>query len=576
MSRLMVNKVVDVWKRFRSGVIGELPDGELLSRFVDAQDEAAFEGLVRRHSPMVWGVCQRLLTHRQDAEDAFQTTFLVLARKASGIGRREQLANWLFGVARRAALALRRSRGRRAVHEFVYGEVPDVRHISPELWTEVSAILDEEIARLPGKYRLPLLLCCLEGRTHAEAAEALDWPVGTVAGRLSRGRELLRNRLRRRGVELGAATLSAVLTHDVVTAVPPALVNYSVTTSVAYARAGVLAATLSATVAITTHAVLRQMAVSRVATVLLALGLLATFITGTALLITRPDTPPPDVLAETLVEPLVPVTKPRRTGVIMLPTDPDTVVVELDRTDQRPEKPSQRVTVFADGRVIASVTQLKDGKPHTTRLEDRLPPHELQDLVQYVILDQEFFDFDSTRVMMALLAEFDYDGKFKVAGDTATTTLHVKTADQTHVVEWDQLGYSAIYFRDSKRIRQLVAVQKRMFNLLSILQAGGRAQADRLAALLNDEVRKQWPKEAFLTADDLSHVSRLPHGKGTHYSFESGYKFNGPRYFQATLEVPDHGKPRCISAVPVASQTSPSLPRRPDTSPRCFEDELDW
>src|SRR5262245_59056881 len=111
-----INQVVDLLRRGQGGA-AEVPDAQLLERFADKRDEEAFAALVRRHGPMVWGVCRRLLINRQETEDAFQTTFLVLACKAASIGRRAQLANWLFGVARRAALSLRRYRARRARHE---------------------------------------------------------------------------------------------------------------------------------------------------------------------------------------------------------------------------------------------------------------------------------------------------------------------------------------------------------------------------------------------------------------------------------------------------------------------------
>src|SRR5262249_22555061 len=163
-----------------AGKWGGAPDEELLEQFVTQRDEAAFAALLRRHGPMVWGVCQRLLAHHQDAEDAFQATFLILARKAAVIGRRQLLANWLFGVARRAALNMRAMRARCARREQSCGDLPDVQATNETPWDDVHAILDEELARMPAKYRLPLLLCSLEGMTHADAGKCLGWPTGTV------------------------------------------------------------------------------------------------------------------------------------------------------------------------------------------------------------------------------------------------------------------------------------------------------------------------------------------------------------------------------------------------------------
>src|SRR5262249_13621686 len=228
-------------------------DEELLEQFVAQRDEGAFAALLRRHGPMVWGVCQRLLVHRQDAEDAFQATFLVLACKAAAIGRRKLLANWLFGVARRAALNVRAARRRREHHEQSWGDPPDMAAALETPWADVRGELDEQLARLPDKYRLPLLLCGLEGMTHAEAGKYLGWPTGTVAGRLSRGRELLRARLLRRGFTVPVAALIAALAPDAASAaVPPELlasVRKAVTLVSASTSAAVVVSPTAATLA---------------------------------------------------------------------------------------------------------------------------------------------------------------------------------------------------------------------------------------------------------------------------------------------------------------------------------------
>src|SRR5262249_32075120 len=150
--------------------------------------------------PLVFGVCRRILFDMQDAEDAFQATFLVLARKASSITRRSRVSNWLYGVAFRVAARARKNALRRRVlerHDFDVTAVPDAgRSRDPEL----APLLHEEVQRLPDKYRAPLVLCYLEGKTNQEAADQLRWPVGTVKTRLSKAREMLRTRLARRGV----------------------------------------------------------------------------------------------------------------------------------------------------------------------------------------------------------------------------------------------------------------------------------------------------------------------------------------------------------------------------------------
>src|SRR5262245_27405760 len=170
-------------------------DAELMERFINAHDEAAFARLVERHGPLVLGVCRRVLQNHHDAEDAFQATFLVLARQARHIRRRGALASWLYKVAYRLAVKLRASSERRRQLEC---QPPPARQKSADdliTWGDLRMVLDEELDRLPEKYRGPLLLCCLAGQTREEAAEQLGWTLGTLKMRLERGRQLLRARL---------------------------------------------------------------------------------------------------------------------------------------------------------------------------------------------------------------------------------------------------------------------------------------------------------------------------------------------------------------------------------------------
>ncbi|HEX4612245.1 MAG TPA: RNA polymerase sigma factor, partial [Urbifossiella sp.] len=162
---------------------GGLPDAELLRRYADTRDGAAFEVLVWRHGPMVWGTCRRVLRHRQDAEDAFQAAFLALARSARSAGR-ESVGGWLHRVAANAALKVR---GRRRPAAGLPPDVPDDPPGDPAD-RELAGVLDQELNRLPAHYRTPFVLCCLEGMTNAEAARELGCPVGTVDSRLHAAR----------------------------------------------------------------------------------------------------------------------------------------------------------------------------------------------------------------------------------------------------------------------------------------------------------------------------------------------------------------------------------------------------
>ena len=216
---------------------GDLGDEELLIQFLDGDAESsedAFRSLVCRHGPMVMGVCRHVLNQDHDAEDAFQATFLTLARKAGTIRDRRVLASWLYEVAYRIAVRARAGSARRRQQE-KDGMAMTAKTFSPEqenqaAWNELRPVLHDEVNRLPDKYRLPVILSYLEGRTNEEVATLLDWPVGTVKGRLSRARDMLRSRLVRRGLALSAAFLCTSLSRGAVFAevVPESLVDATV------------------------------------------------------------------------------------------------------------------------------------------------------------------------------------------------------------------------------------------------------------------------------------------------------------------------------------------------------------
>jgi RNA polymerase sigma factor (sigma-70 family) len=253
-----------------------LDDMQLLGRFLTSRDESAFTTLVQRYGAMVWSLCVRLLGQTPEAEDAFQATFLVLVRKAASLHDPQSLGPWLYGVAYRTALKLRGQRAQRAARLVPLTE--QIVEERPEpIWSELRPILDEEINRLPTKYRLPVLLCYLQGLSSEEAAQRLGCAKGTVFSRLSRARDLLRRRLVRRGVEVSAGALAAVLAENaVLRAVPPlALREITIRTNLLLA-AGTAGHTLSAPVAALVEGVVRSMFLSKVkfiVTVVLAIGI---------------------------------------------------------------------------------------------------------------------------------------------------------------------------------------------------------------------------------------------------------------------------------------------------------------
>jgi len=187
------------------------PDAELLRTFAARRDPAAFEALVRRHGPMVMGVCRRVLRDAADTDDAFQATFIVLVRKAGSLRRPDRLAGWLYQVAYRTAKKARSLRLARSRREGELFDVPAGEPPAEVVWRELRPIFDAELSRLPDRLRQPAVLCLLEGHSKADAARTLGWPEGTLSCRLQRARERLRARLAARGLTLSAGALAAAL-----------------------------------------------------------------------------------------------------------------------------------------------------------------------------------------------------------------------------------------------------------------------------------------------------------------------------------------------------------------------------
>jgi RNA polymerase sigma factor (sigma-70 family) len=251
---------------FGGGSVTGMTDGQLLEQFLTRKDEvaaAAFSALVSHHGPMVWNVCNGVLSDAHAAEDAFQATFLILVRKAGSIRQRETLAPWLYGVARRVAVRARASAARRRVHESQGAEMIEAA-AAPELsHREELEALHEEVDRLPEKCRTAVVLCHLDGRTHAEAARLLKCPAGTVSVRVSRARELLRVRLTRRGLALSVATGLTLGPEAARAAIPAGLAASTVKAAMCVAAGtGITAGIVPAAVAQLTEGVQRTMSAS--------------------------------------------------------------------------------------------------------------------------------------------------------------------------------------------------------------------------------------------------------------------------------------------------------------------------
>jgi RNA polymerase sigma factor (sigma-70 family) len=264
---------------------GDLTDGQLLGNYLRSREEAAFAALVRRHGPMVWGTCRRMLHSPQDAEDAFQATFLVLVRKAASIVPREMVGNWLYGVARHVALKARATAARRQAREKQVIAMPEPAAPPHEFWDDVQPLLDQELGRLPDKYRAVLVLCDLEGKTRKEAARHFGLPEGTVATRLATARSMLARRLSRHGLALSSGALAAVLSQQVASANVPLAVMSSTIQAASLAAAGQAAAggMLSVRAAELAEGVLKAMLLNKLKIVTGALLLLGVVLGAAAI-----------------------------------------------------------------------------------------------------------------------------------------------------------------------------------------------------------------------------------------------------------------------------------------------------
>lgn len=282
----------------------EESDGQLLDRFIDDQDAHAFEELVRRHGRMVLGVCRRVLDNAHDAEDCFQAVFLVLVRKAASVRPREMVGNWLYGVAYRTALEARKMAARRRNREqkrcAMHSQGAETRS---DDWQDLQPLLDQELAKLPDKYRGVLVSCDLEGKTRKEVAHALGLPEGTVASRLARARVLLAKRLSRRNLSISVAALASLLSRKASADVPHVLAAVTARAASQLAAGQPIAGLVSARVAALTDAALTSLLWSKLAIasavmlVLTVLGIGIGALLPSALAQRSPDPHKPDLLA---------------------------------------------------------------------------------------------------------------------------------------------------------------------------------------------------------------------------------------------------------------------------------------
>lgn len=271
-----------------------LTDGQLLDAHVRSREDTAFAALVHRHGPMVWGVCRRVLGNEGDAEDAFQATFLVLIRKAASVVPREQIANWLYGVARQTAVKARAMAVKRKTREKQVQDMPEPAVAEQGSLEEMLTLLDRELSRLPDKYRTAIVLCDLEGKSYKETARQLACPEGTLAARLTRGRAMLAKRLARQGQVVTGGALGTVLSQSASAGVPASVVSSTIQAASLFA-AGTAAATetISVKVAALTEGVLKTMLLTKlkIVTAVLIVASTAAFTCGVLAMRQQPLSP---------------------------------------------------------------------------------------------------------------------------------------------------------------------------------------------------------------------------------------------------------------------------------------------
>jgi RNA polymerase sigma factor (sigma-70 family) len=484
-------------------------DTQLLERFLASRDEAAFTVLVRRHGPMVLGVCRAVLGNRQDAEDAFQVTFLVLARHAATVRKREALAGWLHGVAYRTALQARRAARRRHHHE-TRAEAMTPKHPAAEqAWQEIRAALDEEVGRLPAAYRGPFVLCCLEGRSREEAARELGLKEGTVSSRLARARKFLQERLAARGLGLAAALAGLALARRAAAAVPAPLVRATVGAALMYAGGGTLAAgVISENAAALLKGVSNAMSPNRspVATALLAaVGALAT---GAALLLCRGN-----------------------------PSDPGSPPAWAGE-EPAPPAAEERAEMTVSGRVLGA-----DGRP-------------VADAAVAVVARprRQYRSGDPSAERPDPLGEgkTDADGRFRFAATRTSSAryweVYLAAAAPGHGTGWQRLGPDVERPEATLRLPPEQVVRARLVDLQGVPAAQVEVSLARLGGMVNGEWdgpplaalpgRPPWP--VALTTDEQGRFEV----RGCNRDRGIGIRVGDNRFAVHSFEIVQPGKPR--------------------------------
>jgi RNA polymerase sigma factor (sigma-70 family) len=516
-----LRNVMSYLRRVAGPSSGDPADAELLERFVTARDESAFDALVRRHGPLVYGACRRLLDDSNDADDVFQATFVVLARRAGAIRKRASVGAWLYGVAYRIARRVKAKAERRRAQETQAVTAMSTDPETDRAWHDLRPVLDEELCALPEKYRLPLVLCYLEGKTWDEAARQLGWRRGSMSRRLEKARELLRARLTRRGLDLPAVALAAVLTSSALSAaVPPALHAHTLEAA---------GTALPSALAPLVQGELQYMALTKLKWALTLVASLGVLTLGVGFWAFRSASVAAPIPAE------------KKEADIKLPEDPKAAVITFDHLGSRLRRENNDpvMVVRADGTVIVN-----DPYGLGAGCESKLTPRELQDLLRYVVREKEFFNYDDAKVKAAIAEDAKNKPGVKVSG-AWTTVVRVHADGKEHAASQYALDNMAGLHPAVKELGQFRDIEGRLQRVQWTATAGGADAVTAALKLGNERLKKEQPKAPELTLDDFTGAHKAPDGKVVLRFLRTKIDAakNPQTFVAATIERPAKGDP---------------------------------